>query len=363
MVRTSKTAAAAVVVPAVPTQSGGDAGLPEAATGAAAVGQAAVAQAAVAQQQVPPVVASAPPAAATVKKQRRGRKANPAEAVAVVAEYRVAHAEPPKATPQHVILRIKPGARDAAADEVSAYDAVKSNAFASEPMHIAQAEGSARHVDAVLQNVVHEGGMAPSGVAEGGGAPLAAADLPRGSSGSSVCFWCCHPLHSHTYGMPVRSKDSKYHVCGCFCSFECAAAFNLNSNELCQNTWVTSDLLNRMAREAGYTRVVQPAPSRYALQMFGGWLTIDDFRRHEKTINPLPFHMLSLQQYMDQVMSSEMHSCLPSQQTVPAFVPLDQERVKQAKQNLMASSKGQKSRIHDRMGLTVGASGASGAAL
>ena len=53
----------------------------------------------------------------------------------------------------------------------------------------------------------------------------------------------------------------------------------------------------------------------------------------------------------------------PSQQTVPAFVPLDQERVKQAKQNLMASSKGQKSRIHDRMGLTVGASGASGAAL
>ena len=290
-------------------------------------------------------------------KKRRGRKIK-TEDDAVVADYHVANVEAAVyATPdaitvssnhahasssqQHVILRIKQNA--AVGEEprgIFGYS-TQSN-FVSEPLDLScvghtRIARNVKHINAVLPNVVHE-------------------DRLSADANSSVCFWCCHPLDGDLFGLPIRFKDDKYHVCGCFCGFECATAFNFNSKELHQDQWNSFDLLNKMARESGYKSVVQPAPSRFVLKMFGGTMDIDDFRCHEKLVNPLPAPMMSIVQYMEEIMSSDiMHGSLPSQQTQPMFVPLDSDRVQRAKQNLLASSKPKKNTIHVKMGLRYGA--------
>lgn len=168
------------------------------------------------------------------------------------------------------------------------------------------------------------------------------------------CFWCCHSCNvSPTIGLPLGVKDGKVHATGCFCSYECAAAFNFNSKELFQDPWTSFELLNKAAREVGYDKVVQPAPSRYSLKMFGGWMDIEEFRKSPKLVNPLPAPMMSIVQYMEEIMASDiMHGTLPSQ-TPPSFVPLDQDRVQRAKLNLLASNslKSKKNTIHEKMNL------------
>ena len=237
---------------------------------------------------------------------------------------------------QHVILRIKQQVSQDNGDEVPSCTPhgnphTEPVENASNTYHVV---GSLKRNNTMLSNVNCDERMIPD---------------------KSVCFWCCHSLHNNAIGLPLKYKGEKYHVCGCFCSFECAAAFNFNSRELHQDQWKSYNLLNEMALAAGYQSVVQPAPSKYALKLFGGWMDIVEFRANNKLINPLPSPMMSIVQFMEEIMSSDiMHGSLPSQQVQPMFVPLDQERVNRAKQNLIASTKGKKNSIHDKMNLRVG---------
>lgn len=270
----------------------------------------------------------------------------------VIAEYRVVK-PPPEAAPevlatptpaagevqQHVILRIKH--RDLSIEndlniessgldrsDVPAY--IQNDTFISGPM------------DITPMNPINKGNDKVKTV------------VNASDNGSGVaCFWCCHTFEGDAVGLPVKVNDSKYHVCGSFCSLECATAFNFNSKELYQDVWRSYELLNKMARDLGRTGVVQPAPSRYSLKMFGGWMDIDEFRGYPKLVNPLPSPMMSIVQYMEEIMTSDiMHGTAPRQQA-PSFVPLDQERVNRAKKNLMTTSvlNGKKNTIHDKMGL------------
>ena len=245
---------------------------------------------------------------------------------------------------QHVILRIKQQAPHEEGCDLP--PDMPHNTFTTDATEAADADatdvmsntyhvvGSLKRNNTVLSNVNCDERMIPN---------------------KSVCFWCCHPLYASVIGLPLKYKEEKYHVCGCFCSFECAAAFNFNSRELHQDQWKSYNLLNEMALAAGYKSVVQPAPSKYALKLFGGWMDISEFRANNKLINPLPSPMMSIVQFMEEIMSSDiMHGTLPSQQIQPMFVPLDQERVNRAKLNLIASTKGKKNSIHDKMNLRVG---------
>lgn len=96
-----------------------------------------------------------------------------------------------------------------------------------------------------------------------------------------------------------------------------------------------------MARQAGVLKPVSQASSRLALKMFGGWMDIDEFRSNNVKYRPLPSPMVPVVQVMDEVSAVMTNK--------PSFVPLDNQRILKAKQNIFNVYK--KESIHDKMKL------------
>jgi len=58
------------------------------------------------------------------------------------------------------------------------------------------------------------------------------------------CFWCCHNFDTKPYGIPKTKINDTYHMFGNFCSAECAAAYNFDSQEGSSVIWERYSLLN-----------------------------------------------------------------------------------------------------------------------
>ncbi len=96
------------------------------------------------------------------------------------------------------------------------------------------------------------------------------------------CWWCCHDIKERDIPMPYKYDDmrKKFHTTGHFCSWSCVKAYILDKNictakssEMCQVL-----TLFRKNTEGKITRTM-PAPSRFLLKMFGGPLSIEEFRK------------------------------------------------------------------------------------
>jgi hypothetical protein len=142
---------------------------------------------------------------------------------------------------------------------------------------------------------------------------LAEYDWPK--STSVCCWWCCHSFQTIPIGLPIEYKYDKFITKGIFCSFSCALAYRNDSKTIknCKNELInllfkklTGCYINdRDAyKQMLYTRLknlgindetlvtnyvnhlaklvkekLEPAPPRCALKMFGGELTIEEFRQ------------------------------------------------------------------------------------
>lgn len=95
----------------------------------------------------------------------------------------------------------------------------------------------------------------------------------------TYCFWCSHGFTCVPVGIPLKLLDGKFYCHGNFCSFECAAAYNYNSND---NTSVfeKQNLLNLLASKFGVETPVRCAKPRETLKIFGGDMDINEFRKH-----------------------------------------------------------------------------------
>jgi hypothetical protein len=101
------------------------------------------------------------------------------------------------------------------------------------------------------------------------------------------CWWCCHTFSWVPCALPESYRKEKFYVNGCFCTFNCAASYNFSKND--DNMWERYSLLNLMYKKL-YNRnfiKINLAPPRETLKMFGGYLSIDEFRensyKNEKT--------------------------------------------------------------------------------
>ena len=107
------------------------------------------------------------------------------------------------------------------------------------------------------------------------------------------CWWCCHPFNVMPCALPEYYKKDKFYVNGCFCSFNCCASYNFSKND--DNVWERYSLLNLMYKKMYDKKFVKInlAPPREILKIFGGYMTIDEFRensyKNDKTyvvVNP-----------------------------------------------------------------------------
>lgn len=96
------------------------------------------------------------------------------------------------------------------------------------------------------------------------------------------CWWCCHPIQEDILHLPKRYIESqkKYEVYGNFCSFECMKSYNNNEHgSFKQNQMM---LISMMIQDMYGSGVhIIHAPPKECLKVFGGNMTIDEFRNKQ----------------------------------------------------------------------------------
>jgi hypothetical protein len=100
------------------------------------------------------------------------------------------------------------------------------------------------------------------------------------------CWHCCHPFKTKPVSIPIRYVNDTFYVYGVFCSYNCASAYNLNSNDYKKNE--NHQLLSLMYSKLYNTNNfidISPAPPKEVLQIFGGNVTIDKYRNNFVTNN------------------------------------------------------------------------------
>ncbi len=99
-------------------------------------------------------------------------------------------------------------------------------------------------------------------------------------STNTYCWWCCHPFTGAPCALPELYKKEKFYVSGCFCSFNCTASYNFSKNE--DTMWERYSLLNLMYKKLYNNKFVKVnmAPPREVLKIFGGYMSIEEFREN-----------------------------------------------------------------------------------
>lgn len=148
---------------------------------------------------------------------------------------------------------------------------------------------------------------------------------------SISCYWCCHKFDNAPYGIPVNYSNDNFDVFGCFCSLECASAYNFKMQENIDEMWERYNLINLLARRFGLGNIIKAAPDRLALKMFGGYMEIDKFReffKSNKLVNVNFPPMTSLTQQIEEINEHEINNDFK-------YIPLDQDRIDKYKAKLM----------------------------
>jgi hypothetical protein len=95
------------------------------------------------------------------------------------------------------------------------------------------------------------------------------------------CWWCCHTFNTAPCTLPLKydSLRKRYTFSGIFCSWNCTKAYNFHKND--HKKFERAQLISLLVKQLyGITSCIniKTAPYRECLKMFGGYMTIDDFR-------------------------------------------------------------------------------------
>lgn len=98
---------------------------------------------------------------------------------------------------------------------------------------------------------------------------------------NKICWNCCHDFHQDIVHIPLKIINKYIHSYGYFCSFECAARF-ITDNIDDKNKYEYLSLLNYYynLNKKTINKKISVAPSKYTLNIFGGDLSIDEYRNN-----------------------------------------------------------------------------------
>ena len=89
-----------------------------------------------------------------------------------------------------------------------------------------------------------------------------------------ACWWCGHTFDSPPCFIPEKFYDDEYFVFGCFCSYNCAASYNLKMEDAF--VWDRYSLLKKLYN----VNFIPLAPPREAFKRLGGPISFDEFRKN-----------------------------------------------------------------------------------
>jgi hypothetical protein len=93
------------------------------------------------------------------------------------------------------------------------------------------------------------------------------------------CWWCCHTFDSPEKHYPYKYDEKRRHFTtyGRFCSWACVKSYSIDQGGSREGE---RQMYMALMRKHEYGRSVScfPAPKRQALKVFGGSLSIEEFR-------------------------------------------------------------------------------------
>lgn len=97
------------------------------------------------------------------------------------------------------------------------------------------------------------------------------------SQSDSACFWCCHTFTNRPVVLPIRDAGDYLIVTGNFCCPECATSYLFDMRQDSHTRWEQLALLHRIYSNSCQGKI-HPAPPRSSLSLFGGPLSIQEYR-------------------------------------------------------------------------------------
>ncbi len=91
------------------------------------------------------------------------------------------------------------------------------------------------------------------------------------------CWWCTYSFENTPCFIPEKYYLDKYYVFGCFCSFNCAASYNLNLNDYkIMERYALLKKLYNVNNNDNY----KLSPPKEILKKYGGIISIEDYRKN-----------------------------------------------------------------------------------
>lgn len=147
------------------------------------------------------------------------------------------------------------------------------------------------------------------------------------------CWWCCNQFDNPPCQLPEKYYENKYHVFGCFCSYNCALAYNIDLDDYKTNERTT--LLAHLYSEVfGKNIKLEPSLPRMTLKIFGGPLTIEEYREHsvnnEKEFRLIMPPMISIIPLIEEDYKEKNKYSYKTNK----FIPLNGKKLLMANENL-----------------------------
>jgi hypothetical protein len=130
------------------------------------------------------------------------------------------------------------------------------------------------------------------------------ARLPSAKA-SPWCWHCCHPIPDVAVPLPVAydTRRDTWTVRGAFCSWGCAKAWNWDAGAGYRSALRGQLLTLLRKRTTGTLTGTVPAPPRETLAVFGGTLSIEEFRSKSDSrliVDVLPHKLVPLEYIVHQ---------------------------------------------------------------
>lgn len=102
---------------------------------------------------------------------------------------------------------------------------------------------------------------------------------PWPTSTDQWCWHCCHPFQGPPLPLPLKYDDRRdvFHVAGVYCSWGCMKTHNWESASYLKSM-MANNITLLYKRCTGHLKPIKAAPPRQTLKVFGGSLSIEEFR-------------------------------------------------------------------------------------
>ena len=111
------------------------------------------------------------------------------------------------------------------------------------------------------------------------------------------CWWCCHSFRTSPCTLPISydSYRKKYKYIGIFCSWNCVKSYNfeLKDQKVSERCSIITLLLKEIYN-LPYALNIKQAPPRQSLKIFGGYLSIEEFRNNSSSSSNIDTYKLNL---------------------------------------------------------------------